>query len=336
MANNLPTEAHIRIAHSIEEQLMVSNFTSQQRRILDLILRLSWGCNKENAYIPKQRDFEIVGVREGHIKAHLDCLIRDKVLYRNGSFYSFNRNFNDWRISRAFSYRPEKLTELVSLNLHINDEKLTESVSSGSCNDLPNQEANLPNQEVELRNPEDGTYGIRKFSMPELASPKESIKEVVVGNSNINNNITTTTELTESVSFDKKIDPGGVPSPAGKLGENTPPAGGVPSKGSDDIREVIALCEQKLGVIITSKFADELRGLVAQFPLDWIKSAVEEAVKARDRDGGMRFPVKYINTTLENWAANGFKSSAERMPFHQRKGLQGREAPAYLLKGLVE
>jgi DNA invertase Pin-like site-specific DNA recombinase len=59
---------------------MVGCFTEQQRRILDLILRLSWGCDKTTAYI--QRDFEVVGVREGHVKTHLDwlCHAYDAVL----------------------------------------------------------------------------------------------------------------------------------------------------------------------------------------------------------------------------------------------------------------
>lgn len=159
MANPQPTEPHLRIAHSIGEQLMVSNFTEQQRRILDLILRLSWGCNKEIALIPKQKDFEIVGVREGHIKAHLDCLVRDRVICRNDTAYSFNRNFNEWRVSRAFNYSPEKLTDLVSLNLRNQSQQLTDSVSE-----------NLRNREV-------GTYGIGKSAETGLASAKESLKK---------------------------------------------------------------------------------------------------------------------------------------------------------------
>ncbi len=94
MANPQPTDAHLRIAHEIGEQLMVSLFTEQQRRILDLILRLSWGCGKKVAIIPRQVDFEIVGIHPGHIRAHLDWLIGAKVIFRNDNEYGFNKDFD--------------------------------------------------------------------------------------------------------------------------------------------------------------------------------------------------------------------------------------------------
>ncbi len=97
MANTNTSEPYIRIAHSVQEQLMVSQFTEQQRRMLDLIYRLSVACGRNTAYIPRQKDFELVGVHEVHVKAHLAVLIRDKVIYREGCYYAFNLNFDDWR-----------------------------------------------------------------------------------------------------------------------------------------------------------------------------------------------------------------------------------------------
>jgi len=138
MANPQPTDAHIRIAHSIEEQLMVSLFSEQQRRILDLILRLSWGCGKKYAIIPKQSDFQIVGVGESHIKAHLQWLVTSRVIIREGQAYAFNKDFDQWHVSRSLVYTPEKMSDLVRINLANNDDeeltenvrKVTESVSS--------------------------------------------------------------------------------------------------------------------------------------------------------------------------------------------------------------
>jgi len=161
MANPQSTDAHLRIAHSINEQLMVSHFSEQQRRVLDFILRLSWGCGNKVAYIPRQRDFEIVGVREGHVKAHLDWLVEAKVILRQDCYYQFNKDFDQWRVSRATGYSKQKLTEIVSLNLNHNKPELTESVSEN------------------LRNMEETAYGKRKHPTPELASPKERLKKVL-------------------------------------------------------------------------------------------------------------------------------------------------------------
>jgi len=101
---------------SLIEQIMVSNFTEQQRRILDMIIRLSFGCGKEEAYIPRQRDFEIVGVREGHVKRHLDWLIEAKVITRDDCFYEINRDYDEWRVSRSLTFVPEQLDELIEIN----------------------------------------------------------------------------------------------------------------------------------------------------------------------------------------------------------------------------
>jgi len=179
MANPQPTDAHLRMAHSIQEQLMVSDFTEQQRRILDLILRLSWGCGCKVAYIPRQNTFEVVGVGENKIKQHLDWLERANVIGRQGCYYWFKKDFDHWRVSRSLEYAPEKLAELVSINL----EKLAEK---GSFIDV-----NLPKREVE-------TSLIGKNELAEkgshsdtnLASSKEILNKVL--NKEVSEDITTT------------------------------------------------------------------------------------------------------------------------------------------------
>ena len=120
MANPQPTDAHLRIAHRIHEEVMVSEFTKRQRKVLDLILRLSWGCGKKEANIPRQKDFEIVGVGKGHIKMELTYLENAKVIQLEGNTYAFNKNYDEWRISRARGFTLEKLTSLVRINLNGN------------------------------------------------------------------------------------------------------------------------------------------------------------------------------------------------------------------------
>lgn len=180
-------DSHIRIATKIGEQLMVSNFTERQRRILDLILRLSWGCGKEYAVIPRQSDFEIVGVPEGHVKLHLNWLTEAKVIFRDKDRYSFNKNYDQWRVSRSLAYTEDRLKTLVSINLAqkvTENGTLTENVSSKN-----------------LRKTELSTYGKRKLPEAGLASPIVSI----INNTSIPNGIEaqTTQKLTENVSSKK-------------------------------------------------------------------------------------------------------------------------------------
>jgi len=193
MANPQPTDAHLRIAHSIQEQIMVSDFTEQQRRVLDLILRLSWGCGKKYAIIPKQSDFQVIGVPENKIKAHLDWLVNAKVIFREGPLYEFNKNFDRWQVSRALYYNEQKMSELLHINLNENelDEKGRKLDEKGT----------LENQRFNSQLPKKGTekFPIRElptsqkgnFAMPELASAKESIKEREINSNteNIDNNL---------------------------------------------------------------------------------------------------------------------------------------------------
>ena len=118
MANPQPTDPHLRTPHSITEALMMSTFTKRQRKILDLILRLSWGCSKNSALIPRQRDFEVLGITETHIGKELSGLIKSKVIFVEGNEYSFNKDYDQWQVSRVKPYMPEKLTELVRINLN--------------------------------------------------------------------------------------------------------------------------------------------------------------------------------------------------------------------------
>ena len=161
MANPQPTDAHLRVAHSINEAIMTRDFTKRQRKILDLILRLSWGCGQKDAYIPRQRDFSVVGVYEVDIKSELGWLEVSKVIVREGSFYWFNKNFDDWEVSRVKPYQPKKLSELLSMNLNGNRPNLSETRSN-----------NLVKHEVI-------TKQNTKFSTPNLAMPKERLKKVL-------------------------------------------------------------------------------------------------------------------------------------------------------------
>lgn len=133
MANPQPTDAHLRIAHSIEEEIMMRDFTKRQRSIMDLVLRLSWGCGKKTAYIPMQKDFELVGIDQTKIRTEIEWLVNAKVISRDpsGKEYSFNKNYDEWRVSIVSSYNKNRFAELLSLNIRTcqNSKPLAETAS---------------------------------------------------------------------------------------------------------------------------------------------------------------------------------------------------------------
>lgn len=120
MANPQPSDAHLRIAHSIQEEIMMRDFTKRQRSILDLILRLSWGCGKKIATITRQKDFELVGIAKTKIKEELNWLVNARVITwtKTNNEYSFNKDYDSWKVSIVPGYNRQRLNELIHININ--------------------------------------------------------------------------------------------------------------------------------------------------------------------------------------------------------------------------
>jgi hypothetical protein len=242
LAKPQPTDAHLRIAHSILEQIMVSDFSKRQLSILLFILRLSWGCGKKEAVIPRQNDFSLVGVSSGHIKAELDWLEESKVIYRNGNFYGFNKNYDDWRISRAKEYREGDFTKMVSLNLR--------KIYRNGKDDLPKRETKVPETvKPSSRNGKEPT--------PKPASAKERGGE----------------EGGNSPSSPKEKD---------RNDDNNASSSQSSSQSSSTLeraRDIFKLFEWGVGKL-TPIIREELRALQAMYPPGWVREAIQKAALA--------------------------------------------------------
>jgi uncharacterized phage protein (TIGR02220 family) len=164
MANPQPDDAHLRVAHSIIEELMMRDFSKRQRSILDLILRLSWGCNKHEAIIPLLRDFEICGVAPTKIKTELEYLVNALVLFwdSNTNRFWFNKNYDQWKISIIRGYSKEALRNLIHIN-----------ITSQKGNNVPGKKGSMFSQQQ----PEDGSE--QPVPKPEPGFKESSIKKII-------------------------------------------------------------------------------------------------------------------------------------------------------------
>lgn len=119
MANPQPTDSHLRMSHAIIEELLMRDFTKRQRSILDLILRLSWGCGKKYAIIPRLKDFELCGVSRTKIKAELEYLTNARVIEwdRYENRFMFCKDYDSWKISIVLNYDRELLNHLIHINV---------------------------------------------------------------------------------------------------------------------------------------------------------------------------------------------------------------------------
>lgn len=139
MANPQPSDAHLRMAHSINEELMMRDFSKRQRSILDLVLRLSWGCNKHVAIIPLLKNFEICGVPPTKIKGELEYLVNALVIFwdLNTNRFWFNKDYEQWKISIVRGYNKEVLRRLIHINI----------ATSQNGNNVPETGSDFPKQE---------------------------------------------------------------------------------------------------------------------------------------------------------------------------------------------
>lgn len=146
MANPQKERGHVGIANELWDEIIRRDFTKRQKDIMQFILRLSYGCGRKTALIPRQKDFEICGVREGHIKTEIDHLIKCKVIERGSQKgeYRFNKNYDFWQVTPVFLWDEVRMKELIRINLleAKKDRNLTESGSFEEDENLPNQEVN--------------------------------------------------------------------------------------------------------------------------------------------------------------------------------------------------
>jgi phage replication O-like protein O len=139
MADVQLENGYLRIANELFDAILKSDFTKRQRSILDLIIRLSYGCQKVDCVIPAYKDFEVCGVDRHHIKIELEKLMQAEVIIAVGNVYHLNKNYEQWRVGHA----PIGLAALVALNLigyqnsNLDDEEVTKTVTDGYQNSNP-------------------------------------------------------------------------------------------------------------------------------------------------------------------------------------------------------
>ncbi|MBJ6361111.1 replication protein [Paenibacillus sp. GCM10012307] len=176
--NKIKTNGFTAISNSIYQQLIQRDFTKRQLSVLLMILRLSYGCQRSNAYIPKLISFELCGVGKTNITNVLNSLVKQKVLHwdKIESTFAINQNVQDWEIEVVSGWESEVFQHLLRLNL-----------KKGSQNNnqfelLSNQNENCEIIEIITENNEHLSNQLLESPTKPYESkrediPKESIKE---------------------------------------------------------------------------------------------------------------------------------------------------------------
>jgi phage replication O-like protein O len=119
MANPQPENGFVKLANEIWNEIIRRDFSKRQKDIILFIWRLSYGCQKKYAVIPKLKDFELCGIGAQNITNELKYLATSKVIFwdKSESIFTVNKDYEQWQISPVRGWDEEKFKELIHLNL---------------------------------------------------------------------------------------------------------------------------------------------------------------------------------------------------------------------------
>lgn len=149
MANPQPTDSHLRLAVTIQDELTLRDFTKRQYKIINLILRVSWACGKKYAVIPYYtKYFGACGIHKSDIKKEINTLIKNNVLFweQTANAFEFNKNFDEWLIP----YHPEAEKSLIQELISMNLKSRQNANSVGEIQTKFGNNANLVGEKTEL------------------------------------------------------------------------------------------------------------------------------------------------------------------------------------------
>ena len=80
----------------------------------------------------------------------------------------------------------------------------------------------------------------------------------------------------------------------------------------DALPELFRLYENEIG-ILTAFIADAIKTALIDYPLDWIKSAIQESSRQNKRSWS------YVESILKRWKMDGFKTDTRPQQGTQKK-----------------
>jgi len=138
-------DGYIKLSNELWEALMSSDFTKRERRVIDVIIRFSYGCGKKYADLTKSEIALFSDLKLPHVSEALKSLISKKAIMEDETSpnrFWFNKHYKDWEVSSGINENPQfskRLKEVLKRNLttpegYQNGNQVTKTVSSGYQN----------------------------------------------------------------------------------------------------------------------------------------------------------------------------------------------------------
>ncbi len=150
MANPQLEDGHTKIANEIMDALMRTNFPSHERRILDCILRSTYGWHKKMDRISYSQFAAQTGIDHRNIGRSLTSLKRRGIIICNGHGYSLEYGLQkDYLLWDKNSITVDtNLPSSETPNLPSSHTPIIEDKSVYEMRDLPSSQSDLPSSET--------------------------------------------------------------------------------------------------------------------------------------------------------------------------------------------
>lgn len=155
MANPQPNE-FTRISNELYTAIMQTNFSKRQRNILDLVIRMSYGCGKKYAIL-RPVDFEIVGITKNNIGTELKYLETAKVISIDKETITLNKNYDQWRIGLVKTSSDKRFEEVLKRNLNEVLETRTEQTDGSQIKNQNDENSNVVVLKTRTETPENSS-----------------------------------------------------------------------------------------------------------------------------------------------------------------------------------
>lgn len=195
----------IHIPHSIYNSLPITDLTIRERRVIDLIIRLTYGCHVQSVKL-KYADFSIVNIKPSHIKKVILSLLDRQIILRNEKTkeYRINNSYFTSKATDEMHNNLKKLRTLVGIQISIQKGKDKFTTEATEALPILEEPFSLVGNSTSFPEREELNYDSTDFSRPKdiIKIFKNSDKDIDIADINISS---------------KKIDPDEfVPSDSGE------------------------------------------------------------------------------------------------------------------------
>lgn len=137
------TEGFSRIPHTLFNVLLLLELTSRERRVIELILRLTYGCLGQRWARFSLSDLQVVGIGKNHAREVIDGLLQKQFILKHDKTkaYRLNNEYFISEVTKSGTFKIERLAELVGRQLRRNwIQNRNQEVPETGTNPLPKEE----------------------------------------------------------------------------------------------------------------------------------------------------------------------------------------------------